>query len=43
MLETDHNFLGNDDNLYSKSDDTDLDLSRIYVDGQMNWWDIPFI
>lgn len=42
MLETDHNFLGNDDNLYSKSDDTDLDLSRIYVDGQMNWWDIPF-
>lgn len=42
MLETDHNFLGNDDNLYSKSDDTDLDLSRIYVDGQMNWWNIPF-
>lgn len=42
MLETDHNFLGNEDNLYSKSDDVDIDLSRIYIDGQMNWWDIPF-
>lgn len=42
MIESDHNFIDGDNPL-SSADNDDFELDRLYLEGQMNWWDIPFV
>lgn len=41
LLESEYNFLDDDDSLREKYDG-DVELSRIYLQGKKNWWNIPF-